>query len=271
MQKDFEKKIRIQLFDGEFNQLHDKLIAQDLELKIGPKESHKGPLKIEACLFEPEDVKSFIEYLLRLQGHIPLVTRGKRGRKKTRPDSDSTNFADTLIDSIVDITDADELFDILQKEGFIFSSYQLLKDLGLPVNLPEEYTDPDDYRILIRLTRKAKNPLNDQYDPTLLLAVSRIKDESKVLIFQFNKLVETMEMDNLKSSKIKVPNSNLTKFPHFMTQEERNKFRVEKEKLIKESERDPSKFYKRWVHMVADENKGKGIEFPRIDTIPKPF
>lgn len=273
MQKDYEKKIRVQLFDPDFNQLSDKLVAQDLELKIGPKEPHNGPLKVEVCLFEETDINLFIEYLQRLHGTLPMNVPGKRGRKRIKADPESEEFSSEFVDMLLDTPsrDADEFGELVEKEGFIFTSYQLLKDLELPVNLPEDYIEPDDYRLLIRLIRKAKNPLNNKYDPTLILAVSKMKDDPRVVVIHFNKEVGELELENFKASKIKVPTSNMTKFPTFMTQEERNKFRVERDKLIKEPEKEATKFYKRWVHMVAEENTGKGIEFPRIDTIPKPY
>ena len=46
------KKIRIQYFDENFNLLDDKLLLQDITLSQGPKDIHKGPLKIEVCLFD---------------------------------------------------------------------------------------------------------------------------------------------------------------------------------------------------------------------------
>ncbi|MDY0200605.1 MAG: hypothetical protein RBR40_06420 [Tenuifilaceae bacterium] len=265
--KDFEKKIRIQLFDEEMNQLSDRLLGQDLELRMGPKNTHKGPLKVEACLFTVDDLVLFRDYLDRISGELPLTQAKKRGRKKTKM-VETEGFGEVLAKELSNITTGSDFYKFLEDNDFVFSNYQLLVDLGLPVKLPEEFQDPEDYRILIRRIKKAKNPLNSKYDPTLILALERT-NSTVVLGFNMSEEVLRLELDSLKVSKIKVSRSNLTKFPGFMTLEERNRFRIDRDNLIKNPDAKPTRFYSRWVHPIADINSG--IEFPRIDEIEKPY
>lgn len=264
--KDFEKKVRIQLYDEEMNHLSDRLLGQDQELSLGPKETHSGPLKVEVCLFNKDDVDNFVEYLQRIQGDLPLRVVGTRGRKKSSKMSKSGNH--DLVEELKAMTTGTEFYDFTTANDFIFTNYQLLQDLELPVKIPEEFQDSDEFRLLIRLTKKAKNPLNNKYDPTLLLVVPR-KGSSIVRGFDMTEEILQIELDSLKVSRIKVSRSNLTKFPPYMPLSERNKFRIDRDKLIADPEAKPSRFYERWVHPINDINKG--ITFPRIDDIPKPY
>lgn len=267
--KTFEKKLRIQLYDSEMNQLSDRLVEQDLEFRKGPSNVHDGPVKVEVFLLTPEDVEAFKVYLDKLSGSLPKDFLPSRKNKKFPKVSQDDELDSALITELGNLTDPEEFNETITSLGFVFVTYELIKDLNLPITLSDELTEADDFRLLIRLLRTAKNPLNNKYDPNTVIAVSRIKNEPGVKIFHFNKLVLELPLD-LKPSKITVPTSNLTKFPSYMTQEERNKFRVEKEKLIKDPDLLPSKFYKRWVHMIAEINPS-GIEFPRLSEIPKPY
>lgn len=266
--KNFEKKIRIMLFSKDGEQLSDRLLSQDVELRQGPKDLHEGPLRVEVSLFSQEDVNLFKDYVDKLKGKLPIESQKKRGRK--RKNTVTASYRDEVIKQLSGTKDPGEFYKFLEEEGFTFTNYQLLQDLGLPVKLPEEYQDSEIYRIAIRLVRKAKNPLNNKYDPTLLLVIPR-KGDPIIRGFNMTEEVLKVELDSLKISKIKIPKTGLTKFPHYMTAEERNKFRVERDKLIKDPESKPSRFYKRWVHPVADQNKGKGLKLPYLDEIERPY
>jgi hypothetical protein len=264
--KNLEKKIRIQTFDKDFSQLEDRLIGQDLELKSGPKVTHEGPLKVEVCLFEQEDISLFKDYLDRLIGNLPLEAKKPRGRKLK---ASSPTFNEDLIESIKEVESVSDFNTLLEKSGFVATSIQLLKDLEIPVSLPEDL-DMGKYRLLIRMIKKAKNLLNNKYDPTLLILVPRKRGDDVVVIYH-GEVVLNQSIDKVSSSKIRVAKSLMTSFPHFMTQDERNKFRIEKSKLEADEKVKPSRFYARWVHYVADENEGKGITFPRIEEIERPY
>jgi hypothetical protein len=264
--KNLEKKIRIQTFDPEFSQIEDRLIGQDLELRSGPKIVHEGPLKVEVCLFQQEDVQLFKDYLDRLMGNLPLEAKKTRGRKIKMG---SPTFNEDFIESFKEVSSVDEFNTLLEKTGFVATSTQLLRDLEIPISIPEDIDMPK-YRLLIRMLKKAKNPLNNKYDPTLIILVPRKKGEDVLLIYH-GEIEVTQSIDKVSSSKVRVAKSLMTSFPPFMTQDERNKFRVEKEKLDKNPEAKPSRFYARWVHYVADENEGKGITFPRLEEIERPY
>lgn len=258
--------MRIQAFDEEFNMLEDRLLVQLPELLAGPKETHKGPLKIEVCLFNHHDVDRFVEYLHRLQGNLPLREKGERKIKKQKQEKSSPN--EVFIDNLKMVTEASEFNTLLKDYGFVYSTRQLVEDLNLPVAYPKD-VDLEDYRLLIRLVKKSKNPLNHKYDCSLIILVEKHGDGIIAVLLGESVVIKSVE--NLNKQSVKVPKSMDTVFPHFMTLEERNKFRVEKAKLVENPDKAPSNFYRRWVHYVAGENQGRGIMFPKIDQIERPY
>jgi len=258
------------LFDKEFNQISDRLLGQGLELKAGPKEPHEGPLKVEVCLFSQNDVDEFKEYLDRLQGVLPMVEKGKRGRKKIAPAS--ATFADDLMNMMDEHKDVDLVMKELVALEFVFTTLQLLEDLDINIALPEDTIDlvKKEFRVMIRMTKKAKNPMNNKYDPTLLILIKK-DNPCYVSVYTFGEQQEVYQYEEGGEKEFKVPKSNLTKFPQFMIQEERNKFRMERDKLAANPEAKITRLYARYVHLVADENEGKGIVFPRIKEIERPY
>jgi hypothetical protein len=276
--KNLEKKIRIQLYTPDFDQISDRLVVQSTEFSKGPEKAHKGPFRIELNLFEESDITEAITYLKQLTGLVPTVSPKKRVPKsKLNPQTES--YSQDLLEELSEIRDPAKFNDLLTNQGFIFTTAQFLKDMGLPINLPKKFTDSNNYRILIRVIKKAKSLLNNKYDPTLIVVIPRkpegddLTKEGHVVVKLFSLADQVGEviLPQVKTSKLKVPKGMLTKFPMYMTQEERNKFRLERDKLVKNPELAPSKFYKRWVHAVADESKGRGVTFPHMDSIEKPY
>ena len=262
-----EKKFRIQAFDTDFNMIQDRLLGQDSEFSQGPKESHKGPLKIEVCLFEQEDIDRFTQYLERLRKDIPIKEKGaRRLRRKVKVEGPTPNEA--LIDTLHIILEAGELNQFLKDEGFVYTNPQLIGDLKLPIAYPKG-VDLEDYRLLVKLVKKSKNPLNNKYDCSLIILTERTGDG--LIVCHLGETVIQKTIMDLSKNTIKVPKSMNTVFPEYMTLEERNKFRIEKAKLEEDPDKQPSAFYRRWVHFVDAQNKGRGIVFPRIDQITKPY
>jgi len=271
--KEVSKKMRLQLFDKDFNQIDDRLVSQNTEIYKGVKEVWEGPLKVEVCLFSKTDVDDFKNYLDQLVGNLPIEEsrKRKRGRKKlskTSPDY-RKEFGVEFDKAVV----AGNPIDWVKEEGFIFTSLDFLKDLGLPFTIPEEI-EPDDFKWMVRLTKRAKNPLNNKYDPTILIGIEKLSTgkikKARYVLVTPDGIDLDMEGD-LVSKSLKVPPQVKVKFPHFLTPEERVRLSLEIGELRKDDTKKPSPLYRRWIWAVSKENEGKGITFPKIDTIPNPY
>ena len=265
------KKMRLQLFDKEFNQVEDRLVSQDTELYKGVKELWEGPLKVEVCLFQKSDVETFKEYLDKLVGNLPLdPPKKKRGRTKFKVSSPS--YREELAEMVKKEADMGTVVANLKETGFIFTSVEFLKDLGLPIAMPEDLSY-EDYRWLVKLTRKAKNPLRNKYDVSVLVGVQKFKkDKVEFVVVSAGELL--VQVNGIAQPKdIKVPPRFKVKFPHFLTPDERVKLSLEIGELRKEGNKDqkPSPLYRRWIWAVAKENEDKGLDFPRLESIPNPY
>jgi len=259
---DIEKKLRIQLFDEEYNMLSDRLVTQYTEFHRGPQEPHKGPLKIEVCLFTKEDVDLFKTYLDTIQGEIPLDSyKTRRGRKKAP--KDVAGFREHLLEDITEYKTLNQLITTLREQGFIFTSLDLLKDMDYPIQVSKVHKK---YKFMVRLMKKAKNPMNDKYDPSLLVGFKG----PKVIVVSGEEVVFTNTFPEGDDKMVKVPAKAKVKFPIYLTQAERNKFRAEMQLLKDDENRNPSGFYKRWVWEVQ-KSSPEGIDFPRIDSITSPY
>lgn len=259
---EIEKKLRIQLFDDEFNMLSDRLVTQYTEMNRGPEKPHKGPLKIEVCLFTKEDVDLVKAYLAMLQGEIPILSdKSKRGRKKIPKSTEG--FRDHMAKEMESYSTLAETITVLRNNGFVFSSLELLKDMGYPIQVSKIYKK---YRFMVRLMRAAKNPVNDKYDPSFLVGIRG----GKVIGLSGEDVLFQKEFKEDANKMIKIPAKAKVRFPSYLNQDERNKFRAEMQLLKEDDTKNPTGFYKRWVWEVH-QNSPEGITFPRIESIPSPF
>lgn len=251
------KKLRIQKLDENGITIEDRLVDQTNEFYIGPKDKHLGPLKIELCLFNPEDVEASIAYLLKLKGDLPIETKTTetRGRKK----AESTVYSNVsreqaLKESLEQSKDQDEFITKLRELGFVFVESDRLTTL-----LPESYEIKarhlENYQWMIKVIKTAKDPRNDKFDPSLIVGIHimyKDKRSDKMVIYMNGELEKTIKKE-LPSEKKRFDflNTNLIKYPHYMTYEEREKWGVEHRLLLNNPERQPSKFYQRWEKDVT--------------------
>lgn len=271
--KAINKKLRLQLYDNNFNQLSDRLVGQELELDKGPKETHKGPMKIEVCLFEQADITAFIGYLARIQGSLPIVSNTKK-IKNNAISKDEEGWREKLVDKLTDmmqeqdIKSQENLMYFLRKEGFIFLTWDTLPQYP-------KFADDDDtqenramlegYQWMIPLTREAKNPLNNKYDPYLMYGFKLLgKKNRKVMLMQNLETVTEIQLPWEVKGDDHFKKTEMAKFPTYMVLEEREKFRIELYKYRKEPDNwEFSKFFKRWAKDVdfreKEELQGKGL------------
>ncbi len=256
---EIESKMRIQLYDKDFNQLSDRLVTQGPEFAKGPKEVHEGPMRIEFSLFEREDVKQCQDYLARLEGSLPLeIAKKKRGRKKLSPDDPS--FREEVIATIQEYTDATELMQSLRDEGFLFITLDYLEDLGHPIAVPTKLRRR--YKWLVKRTREAKNPLNHRYDLSVLIGFK----DNKIVIVSGEEIIGKHELADSLATQIKVPIKFKVKFPTYMQHTERAQFRVQLDQLKGDVGLKIPKLYLRWLSEVM-RTSPKEIEFPRANSI----
>jgi hypothetical protein len=263
--KTFNKKIRIQLYDKDFNQLSDKLVAQDLELTKGPKEAHTGPMKIEVCLFEQVDITDFISYLARIQNKLPLITKVKKA--KALISKDDEGWREQLIAKMEEMVKDDTiscqeaLIAELRKEGFVFLTWDTLpqkpKFEKMAAHFDEVESLLESYQWMIPLIKEAKNPINNKYDPYLMYGFKLLgKKNKKVLLMANLETVNEIALPWAAKDDNHFRKTEMAKFPDYMVLEEREKFRIELYKYRKDPEGwEFSKFFKRWAKDVDFKEK----------------
>lgn len=246
--KALNKKLRLQLFDPNFNQINDRLVGQDIEFSKGPKEPHKGPMKIEVCLFEQEDVDALIAYLGRMRGALPLETKTKKLKANTAINQDDAGWREALLEDLKINGSQEALIQDLRGRGFVFLTWDSLPQKPKPIEAVAE-EELAEYQWMLLRVKEAKNPINDKYDPTLMLGFKLLgKKVKKYLVMQYLETVVELALpwedkhDNLFKK------TEMAKFPNYMTLEEREKFRIELYKYRKAPEGfEFSKFFKRWA------------------------
>lgn len=257
------KKIRIQLLTKEGIVTSDRLVDQEIEFYQGPKEKHKDPLKVEVTLTNTEDINKFITYLQKVALDLPIEVKSPRGRTATKNHQDTAldNSREVLLEELLSTAkDQDDFIRKLREYDFIFLESDRLKQL-----IPEAYSIKsvhlEKYQWMIRVSKRAKDPRNDKFDLPLLIGIAIMDKESRT-----DKMVIYLNGTFNKSVKLEVPKNamtfkqtNLIKYPHYMTYEEREKWSIEHRLLLNNPEKKPSKFYLRWAKdvKVGDELKLK--------------
>lgn len=259
------KKIRVQLFTKEGTPIVDRLVDQNTEFYQGPKESHDGPIRIEFTLEDRADVDKCIDYLSKLTGKLPIETKVTTGRG--RPRTVTTDFVPDnsrevmLEEALASSKDQDIFIKKMRNEhDFVFLDKDFLTSI-----IPEAYKIKDrhldKYQWLVRLTRKAKDPRNDKYDLALLIGITILPDNSRndKMAIYFNGTLDRIEKLPIPEKPITFKQTNLIKYPHYMIQEEREKWGFEHRVLLNDPTKKPTKFYLRWAKdvVVGDELKLK--------------
>ena len=255
MEKEFQKKMRIQLFDNEFNQLDDRLVFQDTEMYKGPKEPHKGPMKVEFCLFQKDDVDGCIAYVKKIMGDLPIEVK----IRKSKASVESADDRETLLGDAVAMENQDGLIKFLRSKGFIFLTAVDVEDYEL-FEVPTQFKD---YQFMLQLVKEAKDPANNKYDLALIFAIKIL--DSKVDSYGFKLYNEAWALNDLpwkaKDKKFPLSKANLTKFPTFMYEDERLAFSKELAKIrraIQAGENPtPTKNFKRRMAFVEFAEKSE--------------
>lgn len=248
-----EKKLRIQLFDKEGRFIEDRMVSQDPEVSAGPKNTHEGLMRIEFTFLEKNDVEKVKIYLDKLIGKLPLGTK-KALKQKLARTMDDPDYREKLLEEAMTQNgqDQDQLISFLREQGFRFMMSDFLTTFGFPgINIKDRHLD--EYQWMLRCIRYAKNPQSDKYDPMLIFGIKLIPEHDEKVIVYLNGEFH-------KRYKVPVPNkpkevfkkTTMTKFPHYMTEEEREKFRLELRQYETNPEKKFSKFFNRWKPYVEN-------------------
>lgn len=267
--KIFKPKLRCTLLDEDGAFIEDRLVDQSTEFMTGPKKGHKGPIRFEVTLQNQADIDSFKAYIDKLRSELPAKEISSRGR----PSASSTTTTlespreDILVKVETMVKDGAnqlEIIKYLRSMGFLFlltedflryfPEFEFnIKDIGEP-NSSSQY--PKSLSWMVRCIKMAKDPKADKYDKMVIFGFQIQGDRT-------NKIVPYLYGDRKKPLRAPIEKKNpvsfngikeLTKFPHYQTEEERLKFSTEMRMLLQNKEKKPSKFFIRWH---------KDVKFPK--------
>ncbi len=249
-----KSKMRIQTLDQEGRTLTDRLVDQTSEFTLGPKEKHKGAIKLEVVLRTPDDIKGFNDYMDKLKNDLPLPEKKvyKTGKKAISL-LDEEPLRDMLKEAERKCKTLDDLVKYLRERNFQFVTHQFIEDRDLKIEIKPNHND---WQFMIRVIKEAKNPLNNKYDPQLIVAFKYMgKKLPGAKVYMYNKFLKTIEIDWAAKSDINFKKMKLKKFPPYMIQEERDRYRLEEAKYKANPEAVKSKFWERWNGPVEGFNK----------------
>lgn len=251
-----KKRMRLQLLSPEGIPQTDRLVDQATEFYQGPKETHEGIIKVEVTLGDTKDIDDFIQYLNQLRGNLPLKVAGTRGRKPgstTQPTTTDTGFEsrEALMKDLLDSADQDQFIDKAREAGFVFvtSEHLLMIADKMKVKSLPDHVSGGKFEYMVRLIRRAKDPLNDKYDLSMIFAIKMISGRSPRM--------RTWLLGEEGKARLDIPEkaytfrkTGLIKFPTYMKEDERLKWSREIRLLIDKPEMKPSKFFNRWAKDV---------------------
>jgi len=246
-----EKKLRIQLFDDEGRLIDDRQVSQGPELAKGPIADHKGLFRIEFTFDCKDDIEKAKTYLDQMVGNLPIGSKKIRKQMVEKLD-DPDERAKVLEYVISTAVDQDALITMLREKGFVFMMTDFLDIFDFD-NLEIKDRHKEEYQWMIRNIRIAKNPKADRYDPMLIFGIRLLPEHDEKIVVYLNGAYH-------KSFKVPIPTkpkevfkkTMMIKFPHYMNEEEREKFRYELRLYQNQPDREYSKFYNRWKSAVEN-------------------
>lgn len=269
MEKDekkvFKPKMRVTTLNEDGVYLSDRLVDAAAELYAGPKEKHHGPIRLEVTLTNSGDVESFKNYLDQLVGNLPIKApsagRGRPASQAKELDTPREDILTKVEEMVREGANQPQVIKYLRDLGFVFILTEDLlyyfpdfpfksKDIGTPTDTGQY---PESYSWCIRRIRKGKDPKTDKYDPMIMFGFKIINGPSrKVIPYLYKERKDILKIIPPKKA-LSFSEVEFTKYPKYMTAEERLKFSTEIRQLILTKDKKPSKFFLRWH---------KDVEFP---------
>jgi hypothetical protein len=254
----FKPKIRTQLLTEDGLILTDRLVDQYIEFLNGPKDKHQGPVRLEIVLTNQADVASFKTYLDKLVGDLPVKQLQTRGRPASATEELNSPREDILNDvqkMVEQGSNQDEVIKYLRELGFVFlltedflwyfNTFEFKsRDIG-PVNDNGQY--PAGMSWMVRRLKKSKDPKTDKYDPQIIFGFQIMNGRAeKVAVYLYKERAKPLKIPVPKKNALSFNNTEMTKFPKYMLEEERLKFSTEMRQLLMNDSKKPSKFFHRW-------------------------
>jgi len=255
----FGDKMRIKLVDPQTGALlSDRLVAQDTELRMGPKDIHKGPMSLEFNLNSQEDVDGMIAYIKKLKGELPIEKAEKKSSSSKKLDkmlSDKEPLLDLIKSVEAKAKNQEQLINMLREYNFMFVAADVIQDMATPemITLKDNHLC---YQFLVRRVKEAKEPANDKFDFRLVFGVKIVGERfEKVQVYLWGKWDHYIKMPWEKAKGINFKKvEKVYIFPDFMDYTDRRKWRSENRKKIKAEEKKtefkPSKFYNKYSPYV---------------------
>lgn len=244
-----EKKIRIQKFDQEGRFLEDRMVSQDPEFASGPKGKHEGLLRVEFTLLDKADTEKAKVYLDQLRGALPL--EAKKLKKLTKEPQLEEHREQLILDAMEKATDQDELIKYLRDHDFVFMLWDYMETFDWAPEVKDIHKEK--YQWMIRRIKTAKNPASDKYDPMLIFGFQLIGERNeKIVIYLNNEFHKAYKVALPDKPRETFKKSGMMKFPPYMTEQEREKFRYEFRQYQDNPEKKFSKFYLRWREWVEN-------------------
>ena len=267
--KTFKPKLRIQYLEENGIVISDRLVDQSIEFTTGPKITHQGPIKIEVTLTSKNDIESFKEYIDQLTGNLPTKVIGTRGRT-ANPQTEFNSPREEILETVkADVTSGlhqDGVIRYLRGLGFVFMLTEDFltyfpefpfkgRDIGEPSNTGQY---PASLQWMVRCIKRAKDPKSDKYDPQIIFGIQIMLERSaKVIPYLYKERKKPLFVEVPSKNALSFNNTELTKFPKYMIEEERLKFSTEMRQLIAMPDRKPTKFFLRWFKDVIFSNDMK--------------
>lgn len=249
------KKMRVQLLDENLVPISDRLVVQDTEFMVGPKEVHKGAMRIEFNLHTQDDVSKCKAYLDKLMGDIPLAAKKTgAGRPSKSAVSQEVDFSASISQLLNECKTQDELMAGLREAGFTFLSSQYIDQLKESGKIKWNWKDEkhQSYQFMVPQLKRAKNPMSDRYDFTVAVGFKLTKETPGILIYELGSLEKRVKIGWKVFSAPRLKKAGMTVFPKFMTDEDRDRYRLIERKNLEKIEltKPESKFFERWDEWV---------------------
>ena len=263
----FKPKLRIQLLDDRGVTQSDRLVDQYIEFTTGPKVRHDGPIRLEVTLMSQADITGLSQYLETLRSKLPIKEVGTRGRKPINAVTEINSPREEIVAEVEKLiekgSNQDDIIKYLRSLGFVFlltedflwyfNQFKFKsRDIGEP-NSSGQYLES--YSWMVRRLKMGKDPKTDKYDPQIIFGFQMIGERTaKFVYYLYKERKKPLSAELPKKTAISFSNTEMTKFPKYMIEEERMRFTTEVRQLLTNDSRKPSKFFLRWV---------SDVEFPQ--------
>lgn len=255
----FKPKMRVTLLSETGCPTSDRLVDSYTELNMGSKVKHDGPIRVEITLSNKTEVDQFKNYLDQLSGTLPIKqpTAGK-GRPASTTENELKSPREDILEEIIQMVNNEksqkDIIKYLRELGFVFILTEEFKmhfpdfefdnkDIGEPTN-NGQYLKSLSW--MVRCIKRAKDPKADKFDPQIIFGFSILEGPSKKVVPYLYRERKKPLRAKPASKSMSFSTVGFTKYPVYMTEEERLKFSTEIRQLLNNPNKKPSKFFVRW-------------------------